>query len=382
MRNIAIVWSIAGAALLAAACGGSSGSTFPGGSGQSSGQSGDGSQGSNGTPPDLLGGGPSGTNAACVTSTANAALSPANLVVMYDKSGSMGDTSEGFDPALKWTPVNQAMEAFFGDPGSAGLSASLQLFPQGTDLSSVCGYDYATPKVPLSALGTNPNPLTAALQATSPSGGTPTLPAMQGAVAYAKQVAAQQPQSKTVIVLVTDGDPGFGINGQFAVGCTNNDIPHVAAAAEAALQGSPSIPTYVIGVGSDFTNLNAIAAGGGTKQATIVSVTDPAKTSGIFQQALDAIRAQTLSCDFALPQPPSGQQINPLAVNVVFDDGSGKQTTLTYDATCASGAGWHYDDLAAPTKVELCPATCQAVQADAKGALTLAFGCKTFGVTK
>lgn len=378
-RSLVWVASMVAAAALVVACGGTDQSLF--------GPDGNGSTGTDPHPnPDnpgnLLGNGtPSGTNAACVTSTANAALAPANLVVMYDKSGSMGDTAEGFDPTLKWIPVNAAMKDFFADPGSAGLSASLQFFPQGGDLASVCGYDYATPKVALTAIGTSPNPLSTTLDATMPNGGTPTYPAIQGAIKYAQQVATTQPQGKTVVVLVTDGEPGFGINGQFTEGCTDNDIPHVAAAAQAALKGTPSIPTYVIGVGPNLTNLNAIATAGGT-QAVMVSVSDPAQTRTQFQQALDTIRSQTLSCDFALPTPPNGQTLDPNAVNVVFIDGSGKQTTLTYDGACTNGLGWHYDNLAAPTKVELCPATCQTIQADHKGEITLAFGCKTQVITK
>ncbi len=246
--------------------------------------------------------GPQGTSSACVSSAAQAALANANLIVMFDKSGSMGDPAEGFDPSLKWTPVTAAVKAFFSDPKSAGLAASLQFFPQGTDLTSVCTYPYATPLVPLTPFS-NSAPLISAIDTTSPSGGTPTLPALQGAVSYAQQVAAAHPNDKTVIVLVTDGDPGFGINGQFTTGCQSNDIPHVAAAAQAAFMGTPPIPTYVIGVGADFTNLNTIASGGGTQQAIIVPVTNPTQTAPMFQAALNTIRAAALPCEFTLPPP-------------------------------------------------------------------------------
>ena len=73
--------------------------------------------------------GPQGTNSACVTSAVNAALANANLIVLFDKSGSMGDRAEGFDPSVKWTPVTTAMKAFFSDPKSLGISASLEFFP-------------------------------------------------------------------------------------------------------------------------------------------------------------------------------------------------------------------------------------------------------------
>lgn len=323
-------------------------------------------------------GGPSGTNAACVTSTASAELAPVDLVVMFDRSGSMGAMTEGFDPALKWVPVTTGMKAFFADPSSIGIAASLQFFPEGGDLSAVCNYAYASPMVPLTPLASSA-PILAAIDATKPGGGTPTLPALTGAITYAKSVAQQHPTDKTVVVLVTDGEPGFGINGQFAMGCPNNDIPHVAAAAQAAASGTPAIKTYVIGVGPDLTNLNAIASAGGTGQAIMVSVADPTMTKAIFQQALETIRSQTLSCEFPLPPPPGGKTLDPNAVNVVYTNGGGTQNVLTYNGTCAGGVGWHYDDVAAPTKVELCSSTCNSVEADRKGSLLLAFGCKTQG---
>jgi len=320
--------------------------------------------------------GPQGTDASCVSTTANAALANANLIVMFDKSGSMGDPAEGFDPALKWTPVTAAMKAFFSDPNSVGLAASLQFFPQGTDLTSVCDYPYTTPLVPLTPLA-DAMPLLDAISATQPAGGTPTLPALNGAIAYAQQVASAHPLDATLIVLVTDGDPGFGINGQFTPGCQDNDIPHVAAAAQAALGGTPRIPTYVIGVGSDFTNLNAIAAGGGTTQAIIVPVTDPTQTGPTFQAALNTIRAASLPCQFTIPPPPDGQQINSNTVNVVLKSSSGKQTVVPYSADCADVTGWHYNDPSNPTTVTLCPSAC--TQAQASGQVTIAFGCETAG---
>jgi Mg-chelatase subunit ChlD len=322
--------------------------------------------------------GPLGTNSACVSSAAKAALANANLIVMFDKSGSMGDPAEGFDPALKWAPVTAAMKAFFSDPKSVGLAASLQFFPQGTDLTSVCGYPYATPLVLLTPLATA-MPLIAAIDATQPTGGTPTLPALSGAVSYAQQVASAHPLDSTLVVLVTDGDPGFGINGQFTTGCMDNDIPHVAAVAQAALAGTPPISTYVIGVGSDFTNLNAIATAGGTKQAIIVPVTNPTQTGPTFQAALNTIRAAALPCQFTIPPPPDGQQIDPMTVNVVLQTG-GAQKVLPYSADCTDMTGWHYNDPTNPANVVLCASAC--TQAQGSGDVTIAFGCRTAGTVK
>jgi hypothetical protein len=358
------------------ACGGSDGSVFQHGtlSGSSSGANGGSYDGGG------FGIGPGGTSSACVSSVAQANLADADLVVMLDKSGSMGDPAEGFSPTLKWTPVTAALKSFFTDPNSAGLSASLQFFPQGTDLTSVCGYPYGTPMVGLTPMS-SPTPLVNAINNTLPAGGTPTLPALQGAVAYAQQVAAAHPADKTVVVLATDGDPGFGINGQFAEGCTNNDIPHVAAVAQAAFAGKPSIPTYVIGVGPDAQNLNAIASAGGTNQPIMVPVNDPTQTGPIFESALNAIRTASLPCQFSIPPAPAGEMINPYAINVILIDAKGSQSVLTYSANCSNASGWHYDNPMTPTAVLLCSGACSSARADAAGKVTLAFGCDTSGLT-
>ena len=50
------------------------------------------------------------------------------LVFLLDESGSMGDGKNG-DRTKKWDPVTAALNAFFADPESAGITASLSMFP-------------------------------------------------------------------------------------------------------------------------------------------------------------------------------------------------------------------------------------------------------------
>ena len=324
--------------------------------------------------------GPNGVNAACVNHASNGQIVPVNLIVIYDKSGSMGDTTDPngpYDPAKKWTPVGTGMKAFLGDPSSAGMSASLQYFPLGNSLAEVCDTaTYATPAVALKALPDGA--FATSIDATSPRGGTPTLPALQSAITYAKTIAAQKPSDKSAVVLVTDGEPSM-----LPTNCADNDINHVALAAAAGINGSPSIPTYVIGVGSSLINLNQIAASGGTKQALIVDVSDPTKTQTDFVKALTQIRGETLSCDFVLPAAPAGQALDLNTVNVVLTQ-NGKDETLGYDKDCAgaAGGGWHYDSVGAPTKVELCPGVCDTAKKAASNKITITLGCATKGGVK
>src|SRR3954447_12076274 len=107
----------------------------------------------------------------CASSTSEAKLVPVQLVILLDRSGSMGDGING-DPALKWQPVTQGLQAFFADANSAGMSASLALFPSGgADRCNSSVYYFA--QVPIRGLP-EPDAFQAAMAATLPMGQTPT----------------------------------------------------------------------------------------------------------------------------------------------------------------------------------------------------------------
>ncbi|MFO0662473.1 MAG: vWA domain-containing protein [Polyangiaceae bacterium] len=323
----------------------------------------------------------SGTNSACVSSVAEAALQPANLVFMYDKSGSMGDPKTGFDPAKRWLPVNSGMRQFFTAAGSKSLNASLQFFPSDGDLEAVCAYPYATPKVALSPLADS-SPFLAAIDAETPSGGTPTVPALQGAVTYAKQIKTNRPGQNVAIVLVTDGEPGFWNDSSKSVepGCSGNTVAEASSVAADAF--AAGIPVHVIGVGPSLANLNAVASSGGTNAAQMIDVGDPGQTTATFLSSLNAIRKQAVSCNFSIPPAPEGKQLDFNAVNVVLTDTNGKENVLYYSKDCSRADGWHYDNAAAPTEILLCTNACSTAQSAANAKVAVALGCKTQAQTK
>ena len=355
------------------ACGSDAASTFGDPRGAGNGAGGD-------VPPGSSIGeiGPRGTGSACVNEVASADLAPTNLVFIYDKSGSMGDAATGFDPAKKWLPVGTGMKEFFADGYSKTLRASLQFFPLNDDtIETTCAYPYAQPTVALTSAADAA--FTAAIDATRPGGGTPTLPALRGALAYARQVATDRPGDKTAVVLVSDGEPGFWDAAQnaFVPGCQDNDVAHAAAAAQSAFVGAPAIATYVIGVGPKLEALDAIASAGGTKAAIMVDTADPTKTKGAIVSALAAIRRAEVSCDFSIPPAPAGQELDPYAVNVVLQQSDGSEKVLGYSKDCASEAGWRYDEPAAPKRIQLCSSACTDARSATTGKVSIAFGCKT-----
>jgi uncharacterized protein YegL len=363
-------------AVAAVACGSSSDSTFGdpnGGTGDPNGTSG-GNTAFGGTSGAVGGtsGGTSGTSGtsggvgavkpvsatdACASSNAGVDALPIYLVFMVDKSGSMG----GSAMSVKWTPAVAALKDFFADPTSANIHASLAFFKSNDE----CNVNsYATPAVAMQALP-DATAFATALNANSPSGGTPTLPAEQGALQYAGTVAAGlKAGEKVAVVLVTDGDPND---------CNSSSTNVAAAAATVAA----TIKTYVIGVGTEVSKLDEIATGGGTAPHIQVNTTSAATTSADLRTAIGKIKAAQLSCDYTLPPPPTGKTIDVNAVNVNYTTG-GATTTLGYSADCSNAGGWHYDSTTAPTKIIMCPTVCKTLQNDTSGGkVDIVFGCST-----
>ena len=292
----------------------------------------------------------------CATKTSAAEAKPVYLVFMFDRSGSM--TADG---SPKWTSAKAASRAFFESAESKGVHASLSFFPD-QDAYSCDADAYRTPNVAMTALPSTA--LGASLDAQVPDGDTPTHAALGGALAYAQSLAAGEAQDgKIAIVLVTDGVPDST--------CTGNSI---AAVKELASTAATTIPTYVIGVGDQLSSLKEIAAGGGT-DAFIVDTISPQQIQQDFLAAINAIRQAAVACDYEIPAPPAGEQLDRDQVNVVHKSGSDADT-FGYNPSCSGGTGWRYDDPDAPKRIILCDATCATVKTT-PGEVEVLFGCAT-----
>ncbi len=303
-----------------------------------------------------------GFDTACATSAAAAVPRPAYLVYMFDRSGSMANNA-------KWQTVTSSMKAFFADARTLGMNASLQFFPLGGE-DVMCLSDYSQAAVEMRPLPDGQT-FAAALDATSPDGRTPTVPALHGAIAYAEKVYAEHGQDgKVAVIFVTDGNPD---------GC-DSDVPKAGAEAQSVAN---HISTHVIGIGQNLSSLNFIAKRGGTTQALLVSDADPATTASALVDAMDSVTRAALSCEYGIPAPKGGEVINYMNVNVIHTTGDGAGHALTYDSICDLGsAGWHYDDVHNPARVILCPAACDAVVADRRSKIDVLFGCATQGDIK
>jgi Mg-chelatase subunit ChlD len=363
---------------LAAACGGTDqggGTAGPGYGGSSASGNTGGSSASGNTGGSSANGGTGGglildastgdgalTDAnACAAESQKAELVPLDLYIMLDRSGSMQGS--------KWSSVTSAIDTFVKDTASIGLGVGLDFFPDTPECSSST---YSTPSVPIGVLPNNATNISGALvSVASPYGGTPTVPAMQGAVDYTSNWSFQNPTHVVVIVLATDGVPND---------CSSS-VGGVATLAQNAANQNPAILTFVIGVGSALTNLNQIAAAGGTKQAFIVDTSQ--NVTQQFIDALNAIRGAVVACEYVIPTPEAGV-IDPDKVNVQYTPGSGGTPVIwpkvaDINACPPTGDGWYYDNPTSPTKVILCPNTCTQVKQDSNAEVSVLFGCKSVG---
>jgi hypothetical protein len=273
-----------------------------------------------------------------------------DIYMMVDDSGSM----------VPWWPATlEAISMFFNDPGSTGVGVGVQFF------GSACeaGY-YATPAVQIAPLPENKTSLENAFPII-PIEGTATLPAMEGAIMHARQWATDHPDAKTVVLLVTDGLPDD----------CNSTVENVTPVISEGFTGSPSIQTFVVGLG-DLGALNMFAQAGGTTQALVI---EPGAAPALVA-ALNEIRTAALPCEFALPDN-NGGTVQLDLVNLRYTDLSGTEQTIGNvpdAASCSDKGGWHYDNPSAATQLIACPASC--AQLNGGGEVTVLLGCPTIVV--
>ena len=205
-----------------------------------------------------------------------------------------------------------------------------------------------------------------AIDATTPAGGTTTLPALEGTLDRAITWTQENPGHKAIVVLATDGLPTL------CDPALKGEAPEIAVAnvaKEAAAGVASGVQTFVIGVFEPdeaeiaAANLNAIAGGGGTESAYLVSTADD--VTELFLATLEQVRQAAKSCEFAIPRVNGAlPDLTQLVVFVTPDSGTPVSVTRRPSAAdCDPKSGGFYYDTALggpvpPGRVILCPASC------------------------
>jgi hypothetical protein len=346
-----------------------------------------------------------GDAGACLVDQRQGEGLPADIYIMNDQSQSMSCAiPTGGD---RWTAMTSALTEFVNSPSAAGLGVGLQYFGLGAANMNMnmggrrggggVGQDscdpavYTPADVEIAPLPGNAQAVIASLGRHQPSTYTPTPAAIDGAIAHAKAWQIAHPERIVAVVLATDGQPNLCGNAQDRIG-------DVANSAAAALSGTPSIRTYVVGIiGGSSANggqgcsldpnppnkadLDRVAQAGGTATSFIVDAA-AGDASAQFLDALSKIRGAAVDpCQYIVPATTaSGGAVDPSQVNVTYTPSGGAAQALLQSpnaAGCPSTGGWYYDNPTAPTKILLCPATCSAVKADAKATVQILMGCQT-----
>lgn len=259
---------------------------------------------------------------------------------------------------------------------------------------TLCDPDaYATPAVDFLTLPDSAGTLNTSIAAQMPAGDTPTRQALLGAIAHARAHEQANVGHSSVVVLATDGLPTDCTGGREVSGESDtalNDVVGVVTdgfmpkePADTSMAPPPSIQTFVVGVFADSeatsaqTNLDKIAAAGGTTQAFVVSSGGNVQQG--FLDALNDIRKARLSCEFQMPKAASGSTVDIHQVNVELQSDTMQSSELYYVAPdgCTGAADeWHYDQEPNPTKLVACPKTCDALKIQTNSQVSVKLGCE------
>jgi hypothetical protein len=310
---------------------------------------------------------------ACVGAVASAEPLPVDLFALVDGSSSMRQAT--FTGVSKWYATKAAFRDFLSSAPS-GMGFGFSLFPTpGDDTASCVAQHYRDAALPIADVRQMSGGVLDQLEAVTPQGQTPTMPALSAALELATAHALEHHERSVVVVLGTDGLPTT---------CDPVDVRALADLARDALRGPGHVRTLVIAsrslAGSDLRGFDAVAAAGGTSRA--LSIDPRADFAGQLSQALGAAATRRVACDLALPEPPQGERIDYDAVNVVLS-AAGSRTTFPRVGgaeSCSASGGWYYDvdpELGAPSRLNMCKTSCDHLSDTGAAELHIELGCRT-----
>lgn len=360
----------------------------------------------------------------CASKAYVAAQAPASVLVVLDRSQSMGAGGKWSSAGLA---IVSAIDQDTFDTMSVGLLASPSANVEGPaclfKFPVACG-NPALPQVAVKPAGKDKSTGSVGpraeiykwLSANAPFGSldaTPLYEAIKSGYASLKLSAAK---AKRILVVITDGTisctslstrKGF----KDGNGCFDWEDPQNLVDLAKAAHDDPTDPvlTFVIGVpGTDaapdtsgasappYWVLRALSAMAKVGAPAFVDPTcDGAVTGGkpakachfdMSSGSLDAkalagniakIRGAALGCTYELPVPTDGSTVDKTKVNVRIETPSGntdlKKRSDATD-TCAADDCWDYD---AAGKIELIGRSCATAKALTDGKVNIVVGCKT-----
>jgi hypothetical protein len=317
---------------------------------------------------------------------------PVYMLFVQDGSGSMRHDN-------KWAAVVPALETIFADmsmKADPGVGAGLIVFSDSLDTSGPGGPYPESIDVPVGFVSAAQDmALTQRLSGT-PTSSTPTQAGLTGAYNELDTFMPAPPLpagGKKVVVLITDGVPTDGCK-MSGAGYANNPCVQLAAAKLAPANPADAILTFVIGVGiyptpdpavfdPAFLGNLALAGGSGAMgcdpnqnaagatnlcyfQVDPTLATSAAQLQQTFEQAINAIRGQVVSCTFPLRLTDAGT-IDPTQVSVTVGSMAVAQDPAN---------GWSYDDPTSPTAIVFHGTSCAGLMSDPSAQVQVVVGCE------
>ena len=326
--------------------GGSGGTAGSGGSGGTAGNGGlAGSGGSAGTIGGGAGGsaGSGGTGETCSDLWLANALAPVDSYIMLDLSDVMTVDAT-------WDNVKFDLSNLFERSEMEGNGVALGAFASAT----------CTALQPSVLTGTVPSAaptLRAELESWTPGGSSDWEGALRGLVDYTRTRSLLVPGRMQVGIFVTRSSPSVCMD----------DIDSLASIVSDHYE-STRIPTYTVYLngGGVMSEVTEIASGAGREGFDFPRYASNAE-DGFFESVLADIHglASVMPCVFEIPDVSGVVDSDTTTVTLVPSTGADLALPrLAYDGECGVGDGWHYDDDTNPTRILLCPATCDPTLGD------------------
>lgn len=329
---------------------------------------------------------------------------PSSIMMVVDISSSMNDTTPATGGQTKWEVTRDALqEAVETLPGT--LTVGMVMYPN-KDTSAARTEEFKDASecvnddeiVPFNLLGDADSGhrtlIDNALENAFLFSSTPTHDAYFTAL---EEVKAANIPGNPFMLLITDGQPTLsrGCIGEPDLTPSRDPQPIIDEIAAAKADG---ISTFLIGSPGSEQNvgsgddarwwLSEAAEAGGTSAGGDCShsgvpychfdMVEEDDFSASLRGALANIAGQVLDCDYTLPEPPAGQELDLRNINIVLTaPDSGDQTLVLRDAAGEGcDEGWYLSQ----NRVHLCEETCDEVLATTGTSLKIHFGCEPLPV--
>jgi len=290
----------------------------------------------------------------CGSTTISTNRSPTDVLIVLDRSGSMGESiggdcycsgAQGGVPACqtksnctdRWSAVKTAIGSTVA--ANPNINWGLSFF----SASGNCGVSLR----PQVLLGPDSGAaIQSLLGSTTPNSYTPTAAAINAGTTYLSSV---NDGNTRTILLATDGNPNCGVGQQNDV----DDMPATLKAIDGAY--AQGFQVFVVGIGPSASNLGQMAVHGGTTD--FYPATSPEQLSGALAQISKIVAA---TCTFEATQtPPDVNQ-----VWVYVDKNLVGQNPAT---------GWTFGTLS--SEIVLTGSYCDAMLAGLSSKVEILFGC-------